>query len=134
MGRMLLAVLAGVISAWVVIMLFEFAGASVYPPPPGSDLSDPEQLRAYIASAPAAAMAFVLAGWAAGAFLGGWVAAKLSHLHRLGAALAVGAVVLAGVVINALMVPHPPWFTVLGLLLPLPAAWLAARWVPRVET
>ena len=134
MGRTIVAVLAGVISAWVVIMLFEFAGASVYPPPPGSDLSDADQLRAYIASAPAAAMSFVLAGWAAGAFLGGWVAAKLSHRHRLGGALAVGAVVLAGVMANAVMVPHPPWFTVLGLLLPLPAAWLAARWVPRVET
>lgn len=134
MGRTIVAVLLGVISAWAVIMLFEFAGATVYPPPPGSDLGDPEQLRAYIASAPTSAMAFVLAGWAAGAFLGGWVAAKMSHRHRLGAALAVGAVVLAGVVANAVMVPHPFWFTVLGLLLPMPAAWLAARLVPRVET
>src|SRR5690606_9976286 len=90
MGRTIVAVLVGVISAWAVIMLFEFAGAAVYPPPRGGDLSDPDQLRAYIASAPAAAMSFVLAGWAAGAFLGGWVAAKLSHRHRLGAALAVG--------------------------------------------
>ena len=134
MGRMIGAGLLGVISAWVVIMLFEFAGASVYPPSPGSDLRDPDQLRTYIDSAPAAAMAFVLAGWAAGAFLGGWVAAKLSHRHRLGVALAVGAVVLAGVAANAMMVPHPVWFTVLGLLLPMPAAWLAARLVPRVET
>ena len=134
MGRTIGAVVAGVISAWVVIMLFEFGGASVYSPPPGSDLGDPEQLREYIAAAPATAMALVLAGWAVGAFLGGWVAAKLSHRHRLGAALAVGAVVLAGVVANAMMIPHPPWFTVLGLLLPLPAAWLAARLVPRVET
>lgn len=132
MGRTIIGVLVGVISAWVTIMLCEFAGASVYPPPPGSDLTDPAQLRAFVAAAPPAALSFVLAGWTLGAFVGGWVAARLSRRHRLGAALAVGVVVLAGIVANAAMIPHPPWFTVLGLLLPLPAAWLAARLVARI--
>ena len=127
MGRTILAVLVGVICAWVVIMLCEFAGASLYPPPPGLDLRDPEQLAAFVAAAPTAAMALVLAGWTLGAFVGGWIAAKLSRLHRRGAALAVGAVVLAGVIANAMMIPHPWWFAVLGVLLPLPAAWLAWR-------
>lgn len=127
MGRTILAVLAGVVCAWVVIMLCEFAGARLHPPPAGLDLRDPEQLAAFIAAAPASAMALVLGGWALGAFVGGWVAAKLSRLHRRGAALAVGAVVLAGVIANAMMIPHPAWFTVLGVLLPLPAAWLGSR-------
>jgi len=35
--------------------------------------------------------------------------------------------VLAGVIANAVMIPHPTWMTVLGVLLPLPAAWLGAR-------
>jgi hypothetical protein len=49
------------------------------------------------------------------------------RLHRRAPALAVGAVVLAGVIANAMMIPHPWWFTVLGVLLPLPAAWLGWR-------
>lgn len=129
MGRTILAVLAGVVCAWLVIMACEFAGARLHPPPAGLDLRDPQQLAAFIAAAPAAAMALVLAGWTLGALLGGWVAAKLSRRHRRGAALAVGAVVLAGVIANAFLIPHPTWFTALGVLLPLPAAWLGSRLV-----
>lgn len=127
MGRTILGVLAGAVVAWLTIIASQFAGASVYPPPPGIDLRDPDQLAAFIAAAPPAAMALVLAGWALGAFLGGWVAAKISRRHRWAAALLVGALVLAGVIANAAMIPHPLWFTMLGMLLPLPAAWLAAR-------
>lgn len=126
MGRTILAVLAGVVAAWSVIVACEFAGASLHPPP-GLDLRDPDQLATFVAAAPASTMALVLAGWASGAFVGAWIAARLSRQHRRGAAMAVGTVVLAGVVANAVMIPHPPWFTVLGVLLPLPAAWLAWR-------
>lgn len=127
MGRTILAVLAGVVVAWLTIMLCEFAGASVHPPPPGIDLRDPGQLAGYVAAAPAAAMACIVAGWALGSVLGGWVAARIARRYRSAAALLVGAVVLAGVIANAVMIPHPAWMTVFGVLLPLPAAWLGAR-------
>jgi hypothetical protein len=43
---------------------------------------------------------------------------------RLG--MIVGVVVLAFVGINLLMITHPMWMTLLGLVVPLPAAWLGA--------
>ena len=99
----------------------------LYPPPPGTDLTQPDQLAAYVARAPLAAMALVVASWVLGAFAGGWVAAKVARDHPLFAALVIGLLVLAGVIANNTMIPHPVWMTVLGVALPLPAAWRGAR-------
>ena len=60
------------------------------------------------------------------AFAGGWVAARIAR-HRMAAALIIGVLVLAGVIANNAMIPHPLWMTVAGIVLPLPLAWLAAR-------
>jgi hypothetical protein len=127
MGRTILGILAGMVAAWVVIMACQFGSAALYPPPPGLDLRQPDQLAAFIADAPATAMALVVASWVLGAFIGGWVAARIARAHPTFAALAIGLLVVVGVVANTAMIPHPLWMTVLGLVLPLPAAWLASR-------
>lgn len=127
MGRTILGILAGMVAAWVVIMACQFASGMLFPPPPGMDLTQPEQLAAFVAQAPPAAMAIVVASWVLGAGIGGWVAAKVARAHPRFAALVIGLLVLAGVVANNTMIPHPTWMTVLGVLLPLPAAWLGAR-------
>lgn len=127
MARTILGGLAGIVVAWLVIMGCEFGSAALYPPAPGLDLRDPAQLASFIQAAPARAMALVVAGWTLGALFGGAVAARIGTPHPRAAALAVGATVLAGVIANSLLIPHPPWMTVLGMLLPLPAAWLGSR-------
>jgi hypothetical protein len=40
-------------------------------------------------------------------------------------------VIVVGVIANAVMIPHPPWMTIAGVLLPVPAAWLGARLATR---
>ena len=45
MGRSILAVIAGVICAVLTVGMIESIGHWVYPPPPGVDISDPDQLR-----------------------------------------------------------------------------------------
>ena len=134
MGRTILGILAGMVTAWLLIMVCQFASGLLYPPPPGMDLRQPEQLAAFIAQAPLAAMVLVVASWVLGAFIGGWVAAKIAREHPQFAALMIGVLVLAGVVANNTMIPHPLWMTVLGVLLPLPAAWLGARMARRPAT
>ena len=134
MGRTILGILAGMVTAWLLIMVCQFASGRLYPPPPGMDLTQPDQLAAFIAQAPVAAMVLVVVSWVLGAFIGGWVAAKVAREHPLFAALMIGVLVLAGVVANNTMIPHPLWMTVLGVLLPLPAAWLGARMARRPAT
>lgn len=129
MGRTILGVLAGVVVAWLVIVLCQFGSTALHPPPPGIDLRDPTQLAAFIEAAPLGAMLLVLAGYALGALLGGWTAARMAR-HKRVAALLIGALVLAGVIANFALIPHPLWMAVTGVLLPLPAAWLGARLGP----
>lgn len=127
MGRTILGVVAGVVVAWLTITASQFASAAMFPPPPGLDLRDPGQLAAFIAAVPPVAMALVVIGWTLGAFAGAAVAARISRKHALAAALLVAALVVAGVIANSTLIPHPLWMTVLGVALPLPAAWWAAR-------
>lgn len=126
MVRTILGILAGLVVAWLTMSVCEFASLFLHRPPPGLDLRDPQALAAHIAAAPLSAMLVVLAGWALAAFLGGWVAARIAR-HRRVAAILIGALVLAGVIANSTMIPHPLWMTIAGLVLPLPLAWLAAR-------
>lgn len=127
MLRTVLATVAGVVVGAVLVALFDQLGNLIHPLPPGVDLGDKEALAAHIHAAPAAAMLAVLAGWAVGSLGGAWVAAKIAVRHRLGAALAVGALLLVAGIANLMMIPHPLWFGVVGVLVFLPAAWLGAR-------
>jgi hypothetical protein len=128
MGRTILGILAGLVVAWLAMTICEFASLFLHRPPAGFDLRDPQALAAHIAAAPLSAMLVVVIGWALAAFVGGWVAARIAR-HRLVAALVIGVLVLAGVIANNAMIPHPLWMTVAGIALPLPLAWLAARLV-----
>ena len=126
MGRTILGILAGLVVAWLAMTICEFASLFLHRPPAGLDLRDPQALAAHIAAAPLSAMLVVVVGWALAAFVGAWVAARIAR-HRRAAALVIGLLVLAGVIANIAMIPHPLWMTVAGLVLPLPLAWLAAR-------
>jgi hypothetical protein len=126
MIRTILGILAGLVVAWLMMSIGEFASLFLHRPPPGLDLLDPQALAAHIAAAPVSAMLVVVLGWALAAFLGGWIAARIAR-HRLLAGLVIGVLVLLGVIGNNLMIPHPLWMTVAGFILPLPLAWLAVR-------
>jgi hypothetical protein len=136
MGRAILGVLAGLAAMFVVIMCIEYVGHMAYPPPPGLNPMVTEDLSAIMASQPAAAKAFVVVAWVVGAFVGGWVAARISRTYPRAAAVIVALMVVAGVVGMILQLPgHPRWMAALGLLLPIPAALLGAKLAgPRVAT
>ena len=128
MLRWILAVLAGLVAAWLTIMLFEFASMRAFPPPPGIDVHDPVQLTQLITQMPVAALGLVLAGWVVGALDGGLVAALIAK--RRVPAIVVGVLVMLGAFLMVSMVPHPVWMSVAGVLLPLPAALFGA-WLVR---
>lgn len=128
MGRAILGVLAGLATMFVVIMGIEYLGHTLYPPPPGLDPMVTEDLSAIMSAQPLAALAFVVLAWVVGAFAGGWVAARISRSHPRTAAVIVALLVMAGVVAMIVQMPdHPRWMAALGLLLPIPAALLAAK-------
>lgn len=127
MLRTLLAIVAGLITAMLVIFGVEAAGLIFFPPPAGVPLDTEADLARLVAMSPPVAKAWLVFGWALGSFAGAWVAARISRGHRRIAALAVALFIVAGTVMNAMVIAHPPWMNLLGILLPVPLALLAAR-------
>ena len=128
MLRSILAVLAGLVVAWITVSLFEFASMHTFPPPPGVDVRDPQQLAALVSQMPVGALALVFAGWVVGALDGGLVATLIAK--RRVPAIVVGVLVMLGAFLMVAMVPHPMWMSIAGVLLPVPAALFGA-WLVR---
>ena len=123
--RYALAFLAGAMVAGFVVAGFEALGHAVYPPPEGLDPGDIEQIKAAVAAMPVGALLFVLFAWVAGAYAGGLVAALLAPGRRGVMAAIVGALVLAAVVANLAMIPHPLWFAAVAIVAVLASTSLA---------
>lgn len=129
--RSFLAIVAGVIVAGFVVVGIETIGQSVYPPPPGLDLKNPEVLRELLRSLPLGALGSVLLAWVIGALAGAWVAARIALQWRMGHAGVIGAVVICAAAVNMLMFPHPPWMWMGALVLIPLATYAGGRLVTR---
>ena len=128
MLRNLFAVISGLFAMMIVVTFIQLANIKFfYPPPPGMDFTNPEVIAAYAATMPWPALAIVVTSELAGAFVGAFAAASISREHKMACALAIGAVDMLSVAMNATSIPHPTWAIVAGIGLPLPLAWLAAK-------
>lgn len=126
MMRTMLAVVCGILSAGLAMAGSWYASARIHPLPSHADFATPESLSLYAASTPVMALVWILIGWAAGGFAGGGIAARIARSQGGGAALTVGALLTAVVIVYATLIPNSGWVTVIGVLLPLPCATMAA--------
>jgi hypothetical protein len=127
MVRSIGALIAGLLVMLIVISSIQWIGHSIYPPPDGLDPKDPTAMAAAIAELPFGALAMVLLSYAAGSFLGGGTGAAVSVRHKRGVAILLGVVMTALVALNFVIIPHPLWMIVVGLLIPVPFALLGWR-------
>lgn len=125
--KSVLAVLAGAIVAGLLIAAVESISSALYPLPPGIDLYDHEAMRRHIDQLPIGAFLFVLGAWAIGSFGGSWVAARLAGRARIAHGLVVGALFLLAGVANMLLIPHPWWMWVGGIVALAGCSYLGAR-------
>jgi len=131
--RSLAAVLAGFITASIVMMLVEsINGRVLYPglAKAAEGVKDREAMRALFAAAPVGALLVVIGGWTLGSFIGGWVAARLAGRATTGHALVLGVLLMLAGLANNLMLPPPLWFWIVSMVVFLPAAYAGARLVP----
>ncbi|MDF1767546.1 hypothetical protein [Maricaulis sp.] len=130
MIRMILAVLAGVIAGGVATGLLEALGHVALPLPDGlipEDLNDREALNAALAQVPDANRVAVIAAWAGGALVAGWLTTTLARRHHLALALVAGGGLLFAGLSNLIFIPSPLWMWAFGLAVFLPMAWLGYR-------
>ena len=125
MARAITGVIVGFLAAAIVVGILEAAGHAIYPPPPGIDLYNPEDLKSIIDKLPRGALIMVLLAWAAGSFAGGLVATLIAS-RRTVPAIIVGCLQLLCGAATMLMIPHPAWFVVTSVVILIPSAWLGA--------
>jgi len=121
------AILSGVVTAFVLILVIEKLGHLIYPPPTDLDFSDPEAIRPYMATLPFVALLFPMIAWVVGTFAGSLVASKIGTANPLAFAGVVGGLVLAATIANLIMIPHPAWFSAVSLVAIAASAWFAAK-------
>jgi hypothetical protein len=127
MGKRILAVLAGVITSFILIALVQYLSSLFYPPPPGFDYKNKEAMLELIRSMPAGAWMFLILSYVTGSFGGGFVGARVADSHKIRVSLIVGVIAMAAGIMNLFQFEHPVWFAILSMLIYVPFAWLGGR-------
>lgn len=129
--RNFLAAVAGVATAIITVMIFEFVGHAVFPPPAGIDMSDPNAINDIIATAPPLGLGIVVAGYIFATFDGAFVAALIGNWKAGIYAVVVGVVMLSGTLYMITAYSHPTWFSLSSIFGIIIAAWLAQLVAPK---
>ena len=124
MVKTIVAGFAGIIIAGLLVWLVEMLGHTVYPPPTDLNFADADAMRAYIDMLPLGALLFVAAAWFIGTLGGTAAACKIGDAKPLVFAGVVGGLMLIGTLFNLVTIPHPLWFSILGVVGIAVAAWL----------
>jgi ABC-type xylose transport system permease subunit len=123
--RSLLAVLGGLVVAMLVVGLVEGAGHVLWPPPPGLDITRPEDQARLMQAIPLEAKIAVVVAWFLGSLAG--AVAAIAIARRVLPAWIV-AVAIAGLGLwTTQMFPHPDWMLASAVVLPLVAVLVAKR-------
>lgn len=134
MGKNIASGIAGVVIAVALVWLVERIGQSIYPPPADLDFADPDAMRAYVATVPLGALLFVAAAWFIGTLGGTFVACKIGNAKPWTFAVVVGGLMLIATAANLIMIPHPIWFSILGVVGIIVAACLGMKFAARSQS
>jgi hypothetical protein len=131
MGKRILSVFAGLITAFIVIFLLENLWKVIYPPPANLNLEDKAVWSELMKTMPMGALWCLILGYAAGSFAGGLVAAKVAVNVRV--SIVVGAILMVGGIANLVMIEHPLWFIIVSNLVYIPFAYLGGKMVVKTQ-
>lgn len=123
--RGLLAVVAGLVTAMLVIAGVEAVGHAIFPPPEGLDPMRAEDQARFMELLPLEAKLMVVLAWFLGSLAG--ASAAIAIARRVLPAWIV-AVAIAGLGLwTTQMFPHPDWMLASAVVLPLVAVLVAKR-------
>lgn len=106
---------AGLVVAFVVMMLFEWVNSLFFPLPEVLDVYDTAAVQAFTASLPWTAYILVFLGWVIGAFKAGIVTTYLSRERAYRLSFLVGIILTILGVINNITIGHDMFFNIVGL-------------------
>lgn len=115
--RSVVAVVLAFALALALVIGVEVVSSILHPLPAGLDPGDPEVLKAHVAGYPPGVLLLAGLGWGLTTLLCAWLATRLGTGRHPAHGILVGSVLLAAALANMLMLPYPPWFWALNLLL-----------------
>ena len=130
MVQKILAVTMGLLLNALIVFLMESLGHFIYPLPSElntfSEVSE-ERIIELRAGLKTGYYLFVLGGWSFGPFLGAALASKILPEYWEKSSFNIGVIVAILVLWITSQMPHPTWLVVLGLVLPVPMAYLGGK-------
>jgi hypothetical protein len=108
-------VVAGLLTAFLVMMFFEYINSFIYPLPTDLDIMNPEAVWAFTASLPWTVYVLVFIGFVLGAFKAGCVTTYLSKERTYRLSFFVGVLLMLFGVVNSIMIGHDMYFNIIGL-------------------
>jgi hypothetical protein len=108
-------VVAGLLTAFIVMTIFEFVNSFFYPLPEGLDIYDQAQVKAFTASLPWTAYILVFLGWVAGSFKAGCVTTYLAREEKYRLSFLVGILLTILGILNNMLIGHNVVFSVVAL-------------------
>lgn len=108
-------VIAGLLTAFIVMMVFEFVNSLIFPLPEGLDIRNTEAVQAFTATLPWTAYILVLLGWIIGAFKAGVVTTFFSKETKYKLSFVTGVILTIAGVFNNIIIGHNMVFNILGI-------------------
>jgi hypothetical protein len=121
--KTVLSVVAGIVTAFLLLVAVELLSAVVHPFPEGLEQT-PEAICRHVEKYPPWVLAVAALLWGGAAFASVWLAGKLGN--RMSAAI-VGTLFVAAIVCNVAMLPYPAWFRIAAPAAALVAVAMAVR-------
>lgn len=123
--RIILGVVIGVAVGLGVVMAGDWINHRLWPPPPEVQVTNPEAIRDYMATAPMTSLLGLPVTWTIAAFAASFAGAKIGA--RLWTGWIAGGLIFAATCLNLVMIPHPLWMLVSAIVLVPAAAWFGAK-------
>lgn len=130
----LLPVLAGLFTAFIIMVVFEYANSLFYPLPESLDKYDAGAVRDFTATLPWTAYVLVLLGWIVGSFKAGLVTTYLAKEQTYLLSLIVGTVLTGLGIMNNILIGHSLFFNVVGLPMFFVFTYLGHRYMRKFIT
>lgn len=111
--RIVAAVVAGMLIAFVGAIAAELFSAVVHPFPADFDSSSAEEMQKHVANYPHWVLAAVVPIWGFTALISTWVAGRIGAIVP---AMIVAVLLVAAVVLNISLLPYPIWFEIVIVL------------------
>ena len=124
-------VIAGLLTAFIVMTIFEYINSFFYPLPEGLNPYNTAAVQAFTASLPWTAYVLVFLGWIFGAFKAGFVTTYLSSERTYHLSFIVGVILTILGIINNILIGHNMIFSILGLPMFFVFSYLGHRYLAK---